>query len=62
MMVQFSLTSPLFVMILLADLLRSGRACVLPLGLHPPKGLNFAGIIAGVRALVQCQSHTFSCP
>ena len=38
MMVQFSLPSPAFVVMLLANLMRSGRACMLPLGLRPPKG------------------------
>ena len=39
---------------LLVKIMRSGRACMLLLGLHPPKGPNCASIIAGLRALVQC--------
>ena len=65
MMVQFSLTSLVIVAVLLANLMRSGRACMLPLGLHylhPPKRSIRAHIIAGRRALVQCKSHTVSCP
>ena len=30
------------------------------LGLRPPKGPSCARIIAGLHALVQCLSHTFS--
>ena len=37
MMVQFSLTSPISVTMLPENLMRSGRACMLPLGLRPPK-------------------------
>ena len=51
-----------FVAMLLANLMRSGRACMLPLGLCPSKGASCARIIAGLRALVLCQSHTCSCP
>ena len=60
--VQYSLTSPAFVAMRLANLMRSGRACMLPLGLRPPKGPSCAHIIAGLCALVLCQSGTFSCP
>ena len=62
MMVQFSLRSPKFVAMLLANLMRSGRACMLLVSLRSPKGPSGARIITGLRALVQCESHTFSCP
>ena len=51
-----------FVAMLLANLMRSGRAYMLPLGQRPPEGPNCARIIPGLHALVRCQSHTFSCP
>ena len=60
--VQLSLTSPVFVAILLAYELRSGLAGTLPLDLHLPKRPRCARVIADLRALVQCRSHSFSCP
>ena len=51
-----------FVAMLLANLVRSGRACMLPLDLCPPKGRNCAHIIIGFLTLIPCQSRTFSCP
>ena len=62
MVVQFSLKSPAFVTMRLANLMRSGRACMLLLDLRPAKGQSCAHTIVGLRALVPCQSRTFSCP
>ena len=57
--VSLTRPGPVFVAMLLADLMRSGRACMLTLGLRPPKGPSCACVIAGSCASIGPVAETY---
>ena len=61
-MVQFSLTSPVFLAILLADNRGPGRACMLSVGLQPPMGPSWAHTISGFRRIGPVPDAYFRLP
>ena len=56
MMARFPLTSPAFVLSLLANIMGSGTGCILPQGLRLSRGQNCARITGGLHALGLCLS------